>query len=369
MAEIVQKKIAAAAMIIIAALLAVPPSAMALMAEMSIEDLTGQADVIVTGQVKEVESRRGSDRTMIYTYTTLATDRYIKGNAGGTLTIITEGGNVDGYGVRAEDMPEFSKNESVLVFLKKAGREFNVAGLVQGKYIVENGEVRDISGEKVSLKDFLRRVEDAIPKQDALLFDAQGYASNTGVSVEEALRRFQLIDVAGKLGAELSKNETGTFAGLWVEHTPEFKFVVQFTRDSEEIIKPYLKKYPELADIVEMRTANVSLANLQKDQADASSSVNASGIHVQSEIDVHENSVKLYVAKADRSRFDDILQRGEIRLPDTVRVITVEALAEDVRDASSSPAAQASPEAPGFEIVFGIVGVLGVWWRLGERRD
>jgi hypothetical protein len=55
---------------------------------------------------------------------------------------------------------------------------------------------------------------------------------------------------------------------------------------------------------------------------------------------VTENSVKLYVAKADKSRFDDALQRREIRLPDTVRVITVEALAEEFRDASPSPAGQ-----------------------------
>ena len=60
-----------------------------------------------------------------------------------------------------EDTPVFTKNENVLVFLKKAGREFSVAGWAQGKYIIENEEVLDRSGEKVSLKDFLRRVEDA----------------------------------------------------------------------------------------------------------------------------------------------------------------------------------------------------------------
>lgn len=201
-----------------------------------------------------------------------------------------------------------------------------------------------------------------------LLYDAQGYASATGVSIEEALRRFQLQDIAGKLEAELSKNETGTFAGLWVEHTPEFRVVVAFTRDGEETIKPYLKQHPELANIVDVRTANVSLANLQRDQADASSSVSASGIPVQSEIDVYENSVKLYVAKADRSRFDDALQKREIRLPDTVRVITVDAMAEEYRDASSSPAAQASQEAPGFEVIFGIIGVLAVWLILKSDK-
>ncbi|MCZ7380890.1 MAG: PLD nuclease N-terminal domain-containing protein [Candidatus Methanoperedens sp.] len=193
-----------------------------------------------------------------------------------------------------------------------------------------------------------------------LLYDAQVYASVTGVSIEEALRRFQLQDIAGKLDAELSKNETGTFAGLWIEHTPEFRVIVAFTRDGEEIIKPYLKQHAELANIVDVRTANVSLANLQTDQANASSSVSASGIPVQSEIDVSENNVKLYVAKADKSRFDDALQRREIRLPDTVRVVTVEAEQMGTDEPLLTPTAQASSEAPGFSAVIAVISLLVV---------
>ena len=162
-----------------------------------------------------------------------------------------------------------------------------------------------------------------------LLFDAQVYASNTGVSIDEALHRFQLQDIAGELDAELTTNETETFAGLWIEHTPEFRVVVQFTRDGEETMKPYLKKYPEFADIVEVRnTAKVSLADLQRAQVDASYSVSASDIPVESDINVFNNSVELYVAKANKSQFDNALQRGNIRLPDKVkvRVITVDAM-------------------------------------------
>ncbi|WP_218837915.1 hypothetical protein, partial [Candidatus Methanoperedens nitratireducens] len=81
-------------------------------------------------------------------------------------------------------------------------------------------------------------------------FDAQTYASYSNVSIDEALRRFQLQDIARNLQAELRTNEVETFAGLWIEHAPEFKFVVQFTRDNEEIIKPYLEKYPELTNII-----------------------------------------------------------------------------------------------------------------------
>ena len=187
-------------------LFAATPVVSALMIKMSVEDLTKDTDVIIIGNIKEVESRLNFWRTEVHTYSTVSVEKYIKGIGHGTLTIITEGGNAGDSGVWVEDTPVFTENEKVLVFLKKAGCEFRVAGWAQGKYIIENEEVLDRSGEKVSLNDFLRR-------------------------------------------------------------------------------------------------------------------------------------------------FDDALQKGEIRLPDTVRVITVDAMAEEYPDASSSPAAQASPKAPGFGVI------------------
>jgi hypothetical protein len=155
--------------------------------------------------------------------------------------------------------------------------------------------------------------------QDPLLWDAQIYASNMGVSVDEAIRRFQIQDIAGDLEAELSMRETKTFAGLWLEHTPEFRLVVQFTHDAKETIELYIPQ--ELADITEVRTAGVSLEDLQDAQLRAISSVRDAGILVESGINVFENCVELYVA--DRARFDAALQSEKIRLPSNVRVITV----------------------------------------------
>ena len=150
-------------------LFAATPVVFALMQKISVEDLTKEADVIVIGDIKEVESRWSLGRTTINTYVTLSVENYIKGGEGQeTLTIITQGGSKWGFTVWVEDTAFFTKNEKVLVFLKKAGHEYSVAGWAQGKYIVENADVRDISGEKVSLKDFLRRVEDAMPPQDAV---------------------------------------------------------------------------------------------------------------------------------------------------------------------------------------------------------
>jgi hypothetical protein len=161
-------------------------------------------------------------------------------------------------------------------------------------------------------------------EEDALLFDAEMYAKQHGVTVDEAIRRFQLQDYAGVLGAELTSEESDTFAGLWIEHTPEFRIVVQFTRDAAEKIRPYIKE--NMVDIIEVRAAKTSLVDLQSAQSNVLSSVRSLGILADSEIDVRENRVKVYVT--DRSKIDNALRDGKLILPDNVDIITVEALAK-----------------------------------------
>lgn len=157
---------------------------------------------------------------------------------------------------------------------------------------------------------------------DPLIWDAQMYASNMGVSLEEALLRFKLQDIAGELDAKLEVGEAKRFAGLWIEHTPKFRVIVQFVGEAEGIITPYL--VPELADIVEVRSAQVSLADLQKAQSEVLAAVKDLGIPVESGINLPQNRVELYVA--DRARLDEALESGAVRLPGSVAVITVEAM-------------------------------------------
>ncbi|KCZ72900.1 hypothetical protein ANME2D_01336 [Candidatus Methanoperedens nitroreducens] len=227
--------------------------------------------------------------------------------------------------------------------------------VLPGAFTVVNAQEQD-NGEKPALDD-----------NDPLLYDAQIYASNNNVSTEEALCRFQLQNIPMP-EEELRTKEVETFAGLWIEHNPEFRVVVQFTRDGEKTIKPYLKQYPEFADIVEVRnTAKVSLADLQRDQNNVTYSTNALGIRVQSDINVYNNNVELYITKADRSRFDDALQRREIRLPDTVRVITVEAEQMGIDMPFLTPTAQVSPEAPGFDVILSVISLLVVTMRRRKK--
>ncbi|VVB85317.1 Uncharacterised protein [uncultured archaeon] len=193
----------------------------------------------------------------------------------------------------------------------------------------------------------------AIDGKDALLYDAQFYASDNHISTEEAIHRLQLQKIVGELDAELSMNETGTFAGLWIEHNPKFKVVVQFTRNGEETIKSYMKQYPDLAGIVEVRNVKESYADLKKAQVEASSSVSTSGIPADSNINISGNTVELYVVEADRSRFDNALQIGKIKSSEMVRVITVKALAE--KTANIYGGLSLTSCTSGFSVVKGII--------------
>lgn len=156
--------------------------------------------------------------------------------------------------------------------------------------------------------------------EDALLRDAKIYASNMGVSLDEAVNRFKLQEIAGNLEAEIYEKETETFAGLWLEHTPEFRLIVQFTRDGDETLKSYIPE--ELTGITEVRTAKVSLVNLEEIQKEVTANVREIGIEVESQVNVFENRVELFVI--DWTRLDEAIQRGEVQLPANVEVIIVE---------------------------------------------
>jgi hypothetical protein len=156
--------------------------------------------------------------------------------------------------------------------------------------------------------------------EDALARDAESYASEYNVDLEEALRRLQLQDLIGELNAELAAQEGDTFAGLWIEHTPEFRVWVRFTRDGEDTIRPYIADGP-LAGIVEVRGASASLAQLEAAQAALSSVLSDLEVDVSHGLNVAENRVELFVA--DRAQFKCLLREAGIQLPNHVELVAV----------------------------------------------
>ncbi len=139
----------------------------------------------------------------------------------------------------------------------------------------------------------------AVPASD-LNPDAQAYAADHGISLAEASRRLNLQDEIGELGAALEANEADTFAGLWIEHEPIYKVVVALVGDvGEEVIRPYLTD-PALADIIEIRPAHYTLAELQAAQMEAFRIIGQlEPFSVAGGVDVKQNQVYLTVGNPE----------------------------------------------------------------------
>jgi hypothetical protein len=167
-------------------------------------------------------------------------------------------------------------------------------------------------------------VSGSLSEEEALAQDAQGYASDQGVDLEEAVRRLKLEDPIGDLQADLLARERETFAGLWIQHSPDYQVIVQFTRHGEETIRPYIEGGP-LVDIVEVRPAGRSLAELEATQDAVMDTILELDISVNSGLNLSENRVELYVT--DPAVFDTTLKEAGIQLPDSVVVIGVDELA------------------------------------------
>ena len=164
---------------------------------------------------------------------------------------------------------------------------------------------------------------------DAMRQDAQSYAAQWGIELDEAIRRLQLQRSIGEFGAELEENEAGTYAGHWIKHgtaSGDFGMVVKFTSNGSETIQRYGQHVANgpLAGMVELRSANVTLAELRQAQSDAMGAIRGQDIPVELDIDVTTGKVNVYVA--ERGRLVNAIQNGSISLPENTDLINVSAM-------------------------------------------
>jgi seryl-tRNA synthetase len=94
--------------------------------------------------------------------------------------------------------------------------------------------------------------------------------------------------------------------------------VVAFTKDGEATISKYVQD-GRLAEIIEVRTAQATLQDLQKAQKDASKLVQRLGFNIASSINVFENRVEVYAT--DRTELEEALRESGKKLPDHVVII------------------------------------------------
>lgn len=157
-------------------------------------------------------------------------------------------------------------------------------------------------------------------ESDPLRQDAAVFATQIGISVEDAVQRLSQQEAIGALGERLEQQEAATFAGLWIQQTPRYRVVVAFTRDGEQTITRYVADTP-LAELIEVRAASVTLADLQAEQRALHDLLTRLGMPFSSGIDVQDNQITLYVT--DQAQFEAALQAANATLPPHVVAETV----------------------------------------------
>ncbi len=179
----------------------------------------------------------------------------------------------------------------------------------------------------IALAFTIPQASGAADAPDALTADAEIYARYNHVTVSEALDRLKLQQAAGALNARLISEESATFAGLWIQHAPDFRVVVQFTGDGESALRPYLTE--NLAGIIDLRSAKISLKQLEKDQEVSIAALKEAGLHADSSINVAENRVEVNMPDVVLATST---QKSKLTLPADVVIVPVKSLAQPTVD-------------------------------------
>ena len=129
-----------------------------------IQKLAREADVIVTGKVKEKKSAWNENRTRIYTRATLDVDEYLKGkNDGQAVEVVYPGGEIGEVGELYTHMPKFEENEEVLVFLKKdkKNKSFRVVDGEAGKMklLLDPGKKEKVTNSNISIREIKAEIK------------------------------------------------------------------------------------------------------------------------------------------------------------------------------------------------------------------
>ena len=125
------------------------------------------------------------------------------------------------------------------------------------------------------------------------MFEVQWYADYAHVSLDEAVRRLRLVDVIDEMDANIRENYDDVFAGIFIQHKPEYKVVIQFART---IPSGAFQLIPgPLQNDIEVRQVKFSQKELEKARAQAVKLLEEEGLQVISDINTQENTVFLSI--------------------------------------------------------------------------
>ena len=105
---------------------------------MSAKDLTEESTAVLYGKCKNVKSEWNENKSLIFTYITIQSEEYIKGNLGSEVVVTVPGGRVDDILYEVSETPFFTEDEEVVAFIwtNPKGRNL-ITGGPQGKMKIE----------------------------------------------------------------------------------------------------------------------------------------------------------------------------------------------------------------------------------------
>ncbi len=134
--------------------------AAAVMIEQTVADLVGNSSDIISGEVLTMESWWNESKTFILTTVTIQVNELQKGALAvpSTVTVVVPGGKVGSTGLGVEHAPQFEVGEEVIVFLTPLeGTDYRVTAWEQGKYTLENGQVKEKGVSVFLFKEEIRK--------------------------------------------------------------------------------------------------------------------------------------------------------------------------------------------------------------------
>jgi hypothetical protein len=153
-------------------------------------------------------------------------------------------------------------------------------------------------------------------KDQPELIEIAIYSEFYGITLEEAQKRFNITDQFRGVEGLLESKAPDTFAGLWIQHMPNFCMVAAFTVGGEDVVKQCVSE--NLTQYMEIRTVKYSMKDLWRDRNQVESFLNSNGLLFQSAIYVMENKVGITVT--NRTAMDKAVNEGRLEIPDSVKI-------------------------------------------------
>lgn len=207
-----------------------------------------------------------------------------------------------------------------------------------------------IAQQRILAEDILKHCPDmsnedvkAITELSKQNFMSASYAHGQCLTAQEGLRRMELqgewlsgptAKIIQNVLNQIKENESATFAGNWIQHKPEYKMAVAFTKDAEAT----LAKYTDNPLFVAIERPGTNQDTIDKEASRVFEALNKAGIGVASgHGNIQKGTYEIQLIEDRMSELRDMAHKGEIFLPDWVELIPPPPFPHDAPQAVLDP--------------------------------